>query len=149
MDDDEWCDDGAVDGSDAMVAATAHSLSNKLFNDGYRVGRSMADDVQMQRGFDAGFSRGIIVGKACGRLYAAAGKTLSVASLSPQDRINTKQSLHELERLLHTVVPGSDHGHLQEVVRGVERSIFPLLASNSYLSVEFKLFKDALLGSSG
>jgi hypothetical protein len=149
MEDEEWCDDGAVDGSDAMITATVHSMSDKLYNDGYRVGRSMADDVQMQRGFDSGFSRGIAVGKACGRLYAAAAKTFSIASLSSEDRSNAEQSLYELERLLLTAVPGSDHGHLLEVVEGVEQLVLPLLASNYYLPAELKSFKEVLLGGSG
>lgn len=148
MEEDDWCDDGDVDGSDAMIAATVHSMSDKLYNDGYRVGRSMADDVQMQRGFDSGFSRGIVVGKACGRLYAAAVKTFSIDSLLSEDRINAEKSLHELERLLLTAIPGSDHGHLREVVGEVEQSVLPLLVPNSYLSAEFKSFKDVLLDGS-
>jgi len=139
--DDDWYDDDTVDGNEAMIAASVHSLSDKLHNDGYRVGRSMEDDAQMQRGFDEGFSRGIVVGKACGRLYAAT-KTFTINFLSPEERSSAEQSLHELERLLLAVVRGSQHSHLRDVLDVVEQSV---LRTSCSLSAEFESFKTALL----
>lgn len=57
------------DDHDYMKEAEFNKVSNKLNNDGYRIGKTKEDEKQVQLGFDKGFSEGITLGKALGRLY--------------------------------------------------------------------------------
>jgi hypothetical protein len=63
-----WDDEDFSEDECAMNNADFQKMSNKLGNDGYRIGKGQEEERQMQLGFDKGFSQGIVLGKLCGVL---------------------------------------------------------------------------------
>lgn len=47
-----------------------NKVQSKLQRDGYRIEKTVADQAQIQHGFDDGFMHGIQLGRACGAFYA-------------------------------------------------------------------------------
>ena len=49
---------------------STRKIQSKLHSDGYRIEKVIADQVEIQIGFDEGFRHGMEVGRACGAFYA-------------------------------------------------------------------------------
>ena len=49
---------------------STRKIRSKLQSDGYRSEKVIADQVEIQRGFDDGFKAGMELGRACGAFYA-------------------------------------------------------------------------------
>lgn len=83
-----------------MATADMLKLSVKLGKDGFRIGKAQEEEKLMQIGFDEGFTDGIKLGRACGKLYGACAARFSC---------NCDQSiaatLSELQVLLYETVP--------------------------------------------
>ena len=50
---------------------TTQKVQKKLAQDGYRIRKGLAEETQLQSGFDDGFKDGVSVGRLAGRLLAA------------------------------------------------------------------------------
>jgi hypothetical protein len=99
MDDD---DDDFGEGTDAdMWAADMRKIGGKLSNDGFRIGKAQEEEKQMQIGFDEGFQKGIVLGRACGKLYGACASKSSKCARS-------LESLSKLQTLLYETVPDAE-----------------------------------------
>lgn len=81
---------------DDMHAADMRRIASKLGKDGFRIGKASEEEALMQQGFDAGFTPGIKLGIACGKLY---GQCAAV--------VGTGSNLHlaALQELLYEIVP--------------------------------------------
>lgn len=44
-------------------------VQEKLYNDGYRIGKQAEEEREAQRGFDEGFKKGSETARVCGRFY--------------------------------------------------------------------------------
>jgi len=129
-DNDEEAEDGGKEameqggiGGDQLSFARE---GRKLYNDGYRIGKSLEEEKEMQRGFDVGFERGMYLGRASGKLFAGirhaliqskerqaseAAATADVAGdTRERDEREAQQTLQlkQLEALLMEAIP--DHG---------------------------------------
>jgi hypothetical protein len=98
--DDDFFGDDSNDKFITSDDATSRKISSKLFNDGYRIGKSKEEEVQMQLGFDAGFQRGIVTGRACGELYAACRILSSKSINSGVDIDGQNKTIGDIEKLL-------------------------------------------------
>ena len=85
--------------------ATSRKVSSKLFNDGYRIGKGKEEELQMQIGFDEGFERGMMLGRVCGKLYAACRLSLLKENITG---VEFKRSIDDLEALLFERVSNDD-----------------------------------------
>ena len=99
--DDDFFGDEVRDNDDA----TSRKVSSKLFNDGYRIGKGKEEELQMQIGFDQGFERGMILGRVCGKLYAACRLALLEENITG---VEFKRSIDDLEALLFERVSNDD-----------------------------------------
>ena len=99
--DDDFFGDEVRDNDDA----TSRKVSSKLFNDGYRIGKGKEEELQMQIGFDQGFERGMILGRVCGKLYAACRLALSEENITG---VEFNRSIDDLEALLFERVSNDD-----------------------------------------
>ena len=85
--------------------ATSRKVSSKLFNDGYRIGKGKEEELQMQIGFDEGFERGMMLGRVCGKLYAACRLSLLNENITG---VEFNRSIDDLEALLFERVSNDD-----------------------------------------
>lgn len=85
--------------------ATSRKVSSKLFNDGYRIGKGKEEELQMQIGFDEGFERGMMLGRVCGKLYAACRLSLLKENITG---VELNRSIDDLEALLFERVSNDD-----------------------------------------
>lgn len=85
--------------------ATSRKVSSKLFNDGYRIGKGKEEELQMQIGFDEGFERGMMLGRVCGKLYAACRLSLLKENITG---VEFNRSIDDLEALLFERVSNDD-----------------------------------------
>lgn len=86
-----------------MVEANLRKIADKLGKDGFRIGKSVEEERQMQIGFDEGFSRGTRLGQMCGSLYGQACVAAEVSK--SQERVKL---LTELEILLFDTIPENE-----------------------------------------
>jgi hypothetical protein len=98
--DDDFFGDDSDDKCISSDNATTKKVSSKLYNDGYRIGKSKEEEVQMQLGFDDGFQRGIVTGRACGELYAACRILSSKLINSGVDINGQNKTIEDIEKLL-------------------------------------------------
>ncbi len=104
MDDDLYGDDDMTsDGPCQGAQKTANQIGSKLYNDGYRIGKAKEEEHLMQVGFDVGFQRGVILGRACGELY---GACRALAVLSTAD---FQHELQQVDHLLFEDLPTLDN----------------------------------------
>ena len=99
--DDDFFGDEVRDNDDA----TSRKVSSKLFNDGYRIGKGKEEELQMQIGFDEGFERGMMLGRVCGKLYAACRLSLLKENITG---VELNRSIDDLEALLFERVSNDD-----------------------------------------
>ena len=116
--------------------ATSRKVSNKLYNDGYRIGKGKEEEMQMQIGFDVGFERGMMSGRACGCLYAACRLSMSTRG----DAGEVAQTTINLEKLLFESV--SDTGHVSSELIESLRAL--VLSISAELIVDFQRFENDL-----
>ena len=64
--------DEDFDLSDEMpeLCVSTRKIQSKLHSDGYRIEKVIADQVEIQIGFDEGFKHSMELGRACGGFYA-------------------------------------------------------------------------------
>lgn len=123
------CDDDFFgDGAGENDEASSRKISSKLFNDGYRIGKGKEEELQMQIGFDKGFKRGMLSGRACGKLYAACRAALSKENVA---RVDYNRSIADLEALLFDCVSDDDcvSSKTIDTLRSLVLSISPDLES--------------------
>lgn len=95
-------DDDFGEGTDAdMWAADMRKIEGKLSNDGFRIGKAQEEEKQMQLGFDDGFQNGIVLGRACGRLYGACASKAS-------GKLTSAENLAKLQTMLYETVPDAE-----------------------------------------
>ena len=77
---------------------------DNLYGNGYRIGKVLSEEKEMQCGFDEGFKRGLEVSRIGGRFYGS-------LRLRTQD----PKVLQQVEKLLLEIIPESGTGNgLQE-----------------------------------
>ena len=52
------------------LSFSTRKIQGKLYRDGYRIEKAIADEEEIQIGFDQGFKQGMEIGRACGAFYA-------------------------------------------------------------------------------
>ena len=106
MDGEDW----NLDEEDTASSPCSHRVVSKLQNDGYRIGKAQGDELEMQRGFDVGFSEGMVLGKLCGRLYGHFCNALmlkkEMGELKKGETETTTVELKcKIERIIFQVIP--------------------------------------------
>lgn len=101
MDGDFYADDDDIGSRCVGAEQTTNQVSSKLYKDGYRIGKAKEEEKLMQEGFDVGFHRGVMIGRACGELYGACRVSAQTSNSSSSSTSNTAlDAMKEIERLL-------------------------------------------------
>ena len=100
MDDDFYADDDDIGSRCVGAEKTINQVASKLYKDGYRIGKAKEEEKLMQEGFDVGFHRGVMIGRACGELYGACRVSLQSSNPSSSTSGITHDAMKEIERLL-------------------------------------------------
>lgn len=136
MDDDD--DFGESMDDRFMAEANLRKVADKLGKDGFRIGKAIEEERQMQIGFDEGFESGIHLGKICGNLYGKACVVVEGSSAPEQRALLTA-----LQHLLFEIVPENEEVDSESLL-----SIESILQQLSpQLMVDFLEFQSALLVS--
>ena len=71
-------------------------VSNKLYNDGYRVGKTAEEERQLQECFDGHYNTGAALGWVCGEVYARFMARLD--AMTPQEVSESPAANAEMRR---------------------------------------------------
>lgn len=138
MDDDLYGDD---DMTCQGAQKTADQIAKKLYNDGYRIGKAKEEELLMQVGFDAGFQRGVLLGRACGELYG------SCRALGPSSTANLEYLMQQVEYLLFEDLPNLDNESID--AEWVLKLRATILTISMELAPEMDQFEDKLKAIEG
>ena len=106
MDDDDFYGNDEEGSRCVGAEQTSNHVASKLYKDGYRVGKAKEEEKLMQVGFDIGFHRGVMIGRACGELYGACRVFLQSSNPASSTSSDvTLDALKEIERLLFEELP--------------------------------------------
>ena len=141
MDDDDFYGD-----EDRCIGAeqTTNHVASKLYKDGYRIGKAKEEEKLMQEGFDIGFHRGVMIGRACGELYGACrvslqSSTTTTTASNTIENTTPEEALKQIERLLFEELP-----HMDEYIDNtwIEELRNAVLAVAVDLEPKFHLFME-------
>lgn len=129
--------------NDEFGEATMRKISDKLYKDGFRVGKAAEDEVVTQLGFDSGFEYGMRLGKACGNLYGSVRMYMTHVQATDEKRM---RAFHRLENILLHELAESDH-EPNHYTKELERllnvlSVDPI--SLQKLKHDFSLFQNSI-----
>ena len=105
MDDDEFYADDEFGSRCVGAEQTEKQVASKLYKDGYRIVKAKEEEKLMQEGFDVGFHRGVMIGRACGELYGACRVFLQSSNPTSNSSDSTPDAMKEIERLLFEELP--------------------------------------------
>jgi hypothetical protein len=84
--------------------ASSRAVIRAISKEGYKDGKAFQEEILMQEGFDGGFTIGMVVGRACGRLYGGVRCVLKDLESKGQPQY-TQQVLPLLEPVLFHTLP--------------------------------------------